>query len=223
MCFKEILVSVPWRWRDNSAEICRNYVKERKLKWWNSAFVVVVASVINMDIKGFLMIGQKQQWVVFKLVVLYNHNQRSWFNKLGDIKEPGMFYWSAIATFSTPRRLFLSLLKFPAPSPTTTTNRICWMKSQSLSSLYSAPSNISLDAWGARTMLSADGKIPAPGFGAGVRNADLYFSISSERRLGSVAAWSVPYVIGQLVTLVWCYVQRTDTPCCIISQVSILQ
>jgi len=55
-------------------------------------------------------------------------------------------------------------------------------------------------------MPSAGGKIPAPGIGAGVRNADLYFSISSERRLGSVAAWSVPYVIDQLVTLVWCYV-----------------
>jgi len=27
LCFKEILVSVPRRWRDNSAEICRSYVK----------------------------------------------------------------------------------------------------------------------------------------------------------------------------------------------------
>lgn len=27
LCFKEILVSVPRRWRDNMAEICRSYVK----------------------------------------------------------------------------------------------------------------------------------------------------------------------------------------------------
>jgi len=26
VCFKKILVSAPWRWRDNSTETCKNYV-----------------------------------------------------------------------------------------------------------------------------------------------------------------------------------------------------
>jgi len=27
VCFKEILVSSPWRWRDNNAETCSMYVQ----------------------------------------------------------------------------------------------------------------------------------------------------------------------------------------------------
>jgi len=27
VCFKEMLVSFPWRWRDNNAETCRSYVQ----------------------------------------------------------------------------------------------------------------------------------------------------------------------------------------------------
>jgi hypothetical protein len=38
---KEILKSRPWRWRDNSAETCRSYVKYCRHKVWNSAFVGV--------------------------------------------------------------------------------------------------------------------------------------------------------------------------------------
>jgi len=39
--FKEILVSSPWRWWDNSAETCRSYGKECIPKLENSAFVGV--------------------------------------------------------------------------------------------------------------------------------------------------------------------------------------
>ena len=39
-CMSEwILVSAPWGWRDNSAETCRSYVKDCKLKLYTSAFV----------------------------------------------------------------------------------------------------------------------------------------------------------------------------------------
>jgi hypothetical protein len=39
LCFKEILVSVPVRWQQNSAETCRSYVKYCKRKLSNIAFV----------------------------------------------------------------------------------------------------------------------------------------------------------------------------------------
>jgi len=38
VCFKEILVLVPSRWRDNSAETCSRYVKDCEHKLQNSAF-----------------------------------------------------------------------------------------------------------------------------------------------------------------------------------------
>jgi len=28
VCFKEMLVWAPWRWRGNNAETCRSYVKD---------------------------------------------------------------------------------------------------------------------------------------------------------------------------------------------------
>jgi hypothetical protein len=41
VCFKEVLMSAPWRWRDNSAETCRSYVKDCRHKLQTSAFVDV--------------------------------------------------------------------------------------------------------------------------------------------------------------------------------------
>ena len=32
-CLKEILVSAPWRWRNNIAETCRSYVKDSMYEW----------------------------------------------------------------------------------------------------------------------------------------------------------------------------------------------
>jgi len=40
-CFKEMLVSAPWRWRANSAETCRSYAKDSTCELWNSEFVGV--------------------------------------------------------------------------------------------------------------------------------------------------------------------------------------
>jgi hypothetical protein len=40
-CFKEILVSFPWRWRDNGFETCRSYANCFNHKLQISAFVVV--------------------------------------------------------------------------------------------------------------------------------------------------------------------------------------
>jgi len=41
VCFEEILVPAPCRWRDNT-ETCRSYVKDTLHKLYNSAFVSVI-------------------------------------------------------------------------------------------------------------------------------------------------------------------------------------
>ena len=41
VCFKEMLMSAPRIWRDNSAETCRSYVKDGTHKLQTSAFVGV--------------------------------------------------------------------------------------------------------------------------------------------------------------------------------------
>ena len=41
VCLQDILVSAPWRWRDNNAETCRRYVTDSMQKLQNSAFVAV--------------------------------------------------------------------------------------------------------------------------------------------------------------------------------------
>jgi hypothetical protein len=42
VCLQDILVSAPWRWRDNNAETCRSYGKDSMYKLQNSAFVGVI-------------------------------------------------------------------------------------------------------------------------------------------------------------------------------------
>jgi hypothetical protein len=43
LCFKEILVSVSRRWRDNSAEICRSYVKIVSINYGTAHLLVAPA------------------------------------------------------------------------------------------------------------------------------------------------------------------------------------
>jgi len=41
VCFKDMLMSDPWRWRGNSADACRSYVEDCTHKLQTSAFVGV--------------------------------------------------------------------------------------------------------------------------------------------------------------------------------------
>jgi len=49
VCFKGMLVSAPWRWRDNSTETCSSCVKGCKHKWQNSAFFGVAQVVYTRN------------------------------------------------------------------------------------------------------------------------------------------------------------------------------
>jgi hypothetical protein len=44
-----MLVSVPWSWRDNSAETCSRYVKDCSHKLQNNAFLGVIWDLFNQN------------------------------------------------------------------------------------------------------------------------------------------------------------------------------
>jgi len=86
ICFKDILVSPPWRWEDNNTETCRCYVIKIKHKHYRVVHLLVFFILTDYDtltplIENYILIIKISR-SIFKTQLLHN------FHTYWNLKQP---------------------------------------------------------------------------------------------------------------------------------------